>query len=146
MPAKGSRTVRYLLSDGEIFLVRELVDGAAVPRDFDGLQHTFGDTATVSRLSHERRDCLDVCPSLFPGYLRQVRGAVLVAVRVTEVDNDPVRTDLPVVVTFGVLVVDEQRHGAVQAMQLLRSDGVEAVITQRAFEGEVAKIAKPRGC
>lgn len=94
--------------DGEVLLVRELVDGAAVARDLDRLEHILSDAVTVSSLLHKGRYRLNMVPALLPGDLREVRRAVVIAARVIELDDDPMGTDLPVVVALSVLVVDEQ--------------------------------------
>lgn len=88
------RTIQYLLFDAEVLLVRELVTGGPVPCDPDGFQHSVSDPTAIARFSHERRDCLNMGPPMLASYLWQVRGTVLVAARVGELDNDPVRANL----------------------------------------------------
>lgn len=78
----------------QVLLVRELVLGAPVPRDLERLQHGRRDKAAVSGLLHERRDGLQMRPALLARDVREVRGAVKVAMCVRELENDAMHANL----------------------------------------------------
>jgi hypothetical protein len=84
-------------------------------------------------LPHQTDHGLLLCPSLFPGYIGQIRGAVA-AIVVDKGDPKTVNPDLPVHGVRDGLEVCEESHQAFELGELSRGDGVEACVIKCAVQ------------
>lgn len=100
----------------------------------DQYKATFQHAAAVPSptcFAHERLNALPLRPALVRRHLRQ-EGCCAFALqgRVSELDDEPVRADLPVVPAVGALEAAQQRDGAAEVRHLLELHWGEAGVSQ----------------
>ena len=117
------------------FLVGEGLGCALIFCKAESVSQTRRDTAAEARLAHKGIDCLHVGPPLVCSNFGQECGrAVLPGEGIREVNDEAVNPNAPLLPVCSCFKAVQQRHCALQALQLLPLDGRKALVPQSTAE------------
>ena len=116
-------------------LVGEGLGCALVSCKTQSVSQSVRDTPTEARLAHKGVNCLHVSPPLMRSNFRQECGrAVLPGEGICEVNDEAMNPDAPLLPISSCFKAVQQRHCALQALQLLPPNGRKALVPQSTAE------------